>query len=123
MSQSALCLCLASVWNGAQCYSRWGVCRVGRGDGGGGNVLDWQAVRDRGVLFLRGSRRVWACPSWGPVPCVCVLSLCAKAAPAGRPRVPTPPASFLSNSVHCLAVCPATDPHPTWGYSLEFAHS
>lgn len=29
---------------------------------------------------------------------------------------PTPPASFLSNSVHCLAVCPATDPHPTWGH-------
>lgn len=25
---------------------------------------------------------------------------------------PTPPASFLSNSVHCLAVCPATDPTP-----------
>lgn len=28
---------------------------------------------------------------------------------------PLPPTSVLSNSVHCLVVCPATDPHPTWG--------
>lgn len=91
----------------------------GEGYGGGGNALDWQAVRDRACCSggLKGS---------GVSPLgdssVKALSLCAKATPRWEASCPPPHQPFLSNSVHCLAVCPATDPHPTWGL-WRFAHS
>lgn len=48
------------------------------------------------------------------------VHVCPESAQRSRPLrglvfASLPPTSVLSNSVHCLVVCPATDPHPTWG--------